>query len=595
MRRSVANCVLGIGFFAVAAAVLVARDSPPTGYEASIYAGTPTATWLGLGVAMAVAVAIALLARGLDQAGGIGLGGLAVTAIVALPAVRNYRFSGMGDALTHLGWTRDFLEGAMYPHELFYPGVHGIASALHLTGGIPVERALLLVVVALFVPFVVFVPLVVRDVTGDGAAVGFAAIAAWLVLPINNVATHMGVHTNSNALFLVPVVFFAFVAYSRRRADLEALPLGLSPFGLLLLASSVALLLVHPQQMVNVVVVLAAVSLVQFVSRRRSGNPAIAGHRTAYAHTLALGGLFVAWSLSNERFRDAVGGLVYGVVTADVGAGSEVGQRGSSLSEVGGSLGELFVKMFLVSAVVAGAVGLFLFLAWLGRTRIDAESRAFVTYFGVALVPLGAIFLVYFVGTPTMAFRQVGFIFVVITVLAGVALARGTGWLSGLVTTPGATAVAAAALGACLVLALATLFATPFIYTPTQHVTDAQVGGYESAFEHGSEEIAYAGYGFGVTRYGQGIYGVERDHDRRYRATIPGTVEPDPFEAGAYGEAYPPDRYYLVVTEYDRVREHEVYRELHHTEEGLADLGADPAANELLSNGEVTLYAVEDR
>lgn len=594
MKRSVANVVVGVGFFAVAAALLLARESPPAGYEASIYAGTPEGTWLGLGVAMAVAVAVSLLARGPHQTAGIGLGGLSVVSIVSLPVVRNYRFSGMGDALTHLGWVRDFLDGAIYPHELFYPGVHSLGSALHLAGGIPVERALLVTVVVLFVPFVVFVPLVVRDVSGSGSAVGFAAIAAWLVLPINNVATHMGVHTNSNALFVVPFVLFAFVAYTRRRTDLEALPFGVSPFGLLLLVSAVGLLLVHPQQMVNVVVVLAAVCLVQFVSRRRSPG-AIAGHATAYVHTLALGGLFVVWSLSNERFRDAFSGLFYGLVAADIGAGSEVGQRGTSLAEIGGSLGELFVKMFLVSALVAGVVGLFVLLTWLGLTRIDDDGRTFVTYFGVALVPLGAMFLVYFVGTPTMAFRQVGFVFVVITILAGIALAHGVGWLSGFVTTPGATAVAATLLGACLVLALLTTFATPYIYTPTQHVTDAQLSGYDSAFEGGSEEVAYAGYGFGVTRYGQGIYGVERDHDRRYRATIAGTVEPEPFEAGAYGEAYPPDRYYLVVTEYDRVREHEVYGGLHHGEDRLTALETDPAANKLLSNEEFTLYVLEER
>ena len=212
MKRATFNGIVAGGFLAVAIAILVARANPATSYEASIYTGTPTITWIGFGLALAVAVSTALVCRGREQALGIVLGGTTVTAIASLPVIRNYRFIGMGDALTHLGWTRDIVEGQMAPHELFYPAVHTIASVFHFVGGIPIERALLFSVIVLFVPFLIFVPLIVREIAGDGAAIGIAAIVSWMVLPVNNVATFMSVHTNSNALFLVPVVVFGFVA-----------------------------------------------------------------------------------------------------------------------------------------------------------------------------------------------------------------------------------------------------------------------------------------------------------------------------------------------------------------------------------------------
>ncbi|GAB3036022.1 DUF6541 family protein [Natronobiforma cellulositropha] len=592
MRRAVLNVLLAAGFFAVAFGVLVARNAPASGYEASIYAATPSLAWLGFAFALAVAVGTTLSARGVHQGLGIALGGTTMVAIVGLPSVRNYYFQGKGDALTHLGWTRDFLQGTMYPHELFYPGVHSIASAFHLASGVPVQRAVLVTVVFLFVPFLLFVPLVVRDLSGSALAAGFAAIVSWMVLPINNVATHMGVHTNSNALFLVPVVLFAFVAYLRRRDDLERL-FGLSPLSGLVLLTGAGLLLVHPQQMINVVVILAAASLVQFVGRRRFTDHPVVAHSSAYVHTLALGGLFVLWAGSNARFRDAFSGLIYGVFASDIGASSEVGQRGGSLTEIGGSLGELFVKMFLVSALVALAVGLFVLLTWLGWTRIERESKTLVTYFGFALIPLNGMFLVYFIGTPTMAFRQVGFIFVVVTILAGVALAHAFGWLSGAITTPGASAVAALVLGACLALALLTVFSTPFIYTAGQHVTEQQVNGYETAFEHGNDERLYAGYGYGVYRHSDGIYGTEADTTVSSSWSYGDVVEAESFGEGNYSGAYAGDEYYLVVTEYDLVRELEVYRGLHYDEHDLDRLEGYEGANKLVSNGEFRLYTVD--
>ncbi|WP_255171679.1 hypothetical protein [Natrononativus amylolyticus] len=592
MRRSIQNLVLAVGFFAVAAAIAIARAAPATGYEGSIYAATPTATWAGLAVGLGIAVCATVVCRRHQQHLAIGLGALSVTAIVSLPVIRNYRFLGLGDGLTHLGWARDFVAGDLLPHQLFYPGLHAVTSALHLLGGIPLERAMLITVVLLFVPFVVFVPLVVRDVTGNAMAVGFAAVASWFVLPINNVATHMGPHTNSNALFLVPVALFAFVAFLRRRGELERLPFGLSPFSALVIVVGVGLLLVHPQQMINVVVVIGTIAGVQFLARRRYPDHPIVTQPTVYAHTAVLGGLFVIWALSNERFRRALAGLLYGLLTQDIGGSAEVDQREASLTAIGGSMTELFAKMFLVAAVIGLIAALFVLLVWLGRTSLDAEARTFVTYFALALIPLGGMFLVYFVGTPTMAFRQVGFIYVMLTILGGIAVAHGIGWLSGPLTTPGATALAATFLGACLVLSLLTVFASPIIYNPTQHVSDQQMSGYESAIEHRNDDLLIAGLGYGPDRFGHAINGVEPSEEIAYGGGAGGVVLVDEFEAGNYSGAYHGMDYHFTVSAYDTTREFEVYQELHHSEAALAGLEAEPGANKVISNEEFRMYTV---
>ncbi|MFP8957089.1 hypothetical protein ACLI4Y_10195 [Natrialbaceae archaeon A-CW3] len=593
MRRTLLNLVLAAGFLGVAVAIAAARRSPPSGYETSIYAATPTITWVGFGLALAIAIGLTIGARDWYQGGAIALGGLTVTSIVSLPVIRNYHFQGKGDALTHLGWVRDFVQGTMQPNELFYPGLHSIASALHLAGGVSMQRALLIAVIILFVPFLVFVPLIARDISGTNAAAGFAAIASWMVLPINNVATHMGPHTNSNALFVVPVAIFAIITFMSRRSDLERLPLGISPFTVGVIVTGIGLLLIHPQQMINVVVLLGAFAGVQWVARRRYDDHPFVHHPSMFTPAVLLGGLFIVWAAANERFRTAFSGLIYGLFAQDIGTGTTVDQREGSLAELGGSLLELFVLLFLVAAVIGTIAGLFVLATWFGRTRLDPDGRAYVTYLAFALVPLGGMFLVYFFGTPTMAFRQVGFIYVVLTILGGIALAHLFGWLTGPLTTPGANALAAVFVSACLVLTLMTLFTSPIIYQPTQHVTEQQQFGFDTTFEHRVDEQRFAGFGYRANRYGDAYHGTEAGREINYDAGAGGQVLVDEFEAGNYSGAYHGLDYYFTVSAYDEARELEVYNELHHSEAALAALENDPAANRLISNGEFRLYTVE--
>ncbi|AGB39126.1 hypothetical protein [Natronococcus occultus] len=592
MSRRVLDWLFAVGFLALAAGIALARASPARTYEASVYAGTPTPVWIGVALALAIAVATALTCRGREQAVGIGLGATAVTTIVSLPVVRGYHFYGMGDALSHLGWTRDIVEGEMAAYELFYPAVHSLGSLFYVLGGIPIERGLLFALVVTFVPFLLFVPLVVRDLSGNGLAVGVAAIVSWMVLPINNIATHMGVHTNSNALFLVPVVVFAVVAYLRRRATIERLPFGLSPFSVLVYLSAITLLLVHPQQMVNVVVLVAAISALQWIVSRRSVDHPMLEQPTLHTQTVVLGTIFGAWAVTNQRFRDAAEGFVTGIFAADVGAGEEIDQQGGSLTEIGGSLAELFVTMFLDAAVVGLLVGCFLLLVLLGRTRLDTEGRALVTYFVAALVPLGGMFLLYFLGTPNMAFRQMGFIYVVLTILAGVAIAHGLGGLSRFVSRPGATGVAAVVLGACLVLGLLTVFASPIIYSPGQHVSESTFNGYETGMDHGVGDRPYAGIGYDPYRFDHGINGLEGEESLTAGTAASGELDAEAFNEGEYGGAYNDADHYLVVTAFDETREFDVYQGLRYEEAAYRGLAYDPTADRVISSDDFRMYDV---
>ncbi|MHB9288003.1 hypothetical protein ACKVMT_13290 [Halobacteriales archaeon Cl-PHB] len=585
---TVVELALGLGFLLVAAAVLLARRAPATGYERSIYASTPGLVWGLLSVALFVAVSVAVY-RNTDRAVALalGLGGLAVTVVSALPIIRGYHFLGAADSLTHLGWTKDLATGVLDPSTLFYPAYHSLSLGLGRLLGIPLNHALLLAMVALFVPFLVFVPLTVRLVTGEPRAAAFAGIASWMVMPVNNVATYMVPHTNSLALFFAPVVLLATVAYLRQAGG--STHRGVTPVGALLGVLLAAYVILHLQHAVNLLLVFGAICGVQFVYRRYRSDHPVAQHRPLYAPTAFLGFLVAGWVATHDTATRAAEITFENLLSGDVGAAAEIGQRSASLLTIGAGLTELFVKLFLVSAVFAAITGVYMLLADRNAIDVYRERRALVRYAIVALVPLTALFVVYAVGTPKMAFRQLGFIFVVVTVVSGLALAWTFDRLDSL-TVVGRPAVAVF-LTMCLLVSLMAVFPSPFIYRSSPGVSEQSVSGYETAFDHRDPGIPLASLATEPTRFANGIYGTTTSASMDVSGGGDGVVNASMVNRGSPA-AYPADRYYLALTDADVETELVVYEQLNYDRESLQAFRSSTHSDRVLANGGYELYLV---
>lgn len=585
--------VLGLGFVMVAAAVLLARASPATGYERSIYESTPRLVWGLLGGALLIALGVAVY-RESDRlvAIALALGGTATTVISALPIVRGYHFFGAADSLTHLGWTRDIASGAVDPHSLFYPAYHSLSLGLGRLLGLPLEHALLVAMVVLFVPFLLFVPLTVRVMTGDTRATAIAGVASWMVLPVNNVATHLIPHTNTLALFFAPVVLFAAVAYMHQSSDRGTDRLAVTPIGALLAVLSAGYVILHAQHAVNLLLVFGAICGVQFVFRRYRPGHAIANHRPLYAPTVLLAGFILAWVATHETATRAARITFDSIFRGEIGAASEVAQRSGSLLAIGGGILELFAKLFLVSALFAVLAGGFLLLADIGSIDLEGELRGYMVYVTAALVPLTLLFAVYFLGTPKMAFRQFGFVFVLLTAVGGVAVA----WVTGVLESEigiGRTAVAVV-LVACLVISLLTVFPSPFIYKSTPTVTEATVSGYETTFDQRAADVPVATLNSRPSRYADAIYGTVESASMDVSGAGEGALNASGVDRGDPAAAYPADSYYFALTAADVQTELVVYEQLNYERAGLRTMKSSPRTERVFSNGEYRLYLVSN-
>ncbi|WP_132060354.1 glycosyltransferase family protein [Halorussus amylolyticus] len=587
VSRSREKGALLVGFVSLAAAVLVARGSPPEAYELSIYAGTPLGFWVGTGVALAVAVFVGLGSRGGVRRLALVLGGTATLAIASLPVVRSYYFYGAGDSLTHLGWAKDIAAGRLSILEFLYPGTHTIAVFLADVTGMPLTRALLVMVMAFTAVFLLFVPLATWALTRDRRASAVAALSAFLLLPINNISVFEMAHPTSQAILFFPLVLYLLARYVTG-TDRGSLLVG-TPTGALLALASVAIVLVHPQQAANALVVFGSVLALQLLARWVGGTAA--DHSLVAFQTAVIGGAFLLWAPRHERASGATTALVE-MVQGGADIGSDVGAQAVSLSTIGGSVGIIFLKLFLVSTVFAGLTALVVLAGFRGTVE-DPDQRAFVRYFGFGLIPLLGLFGAFlFVSYAGLHFRQLGFVMVLGTVLGAVALTRGLDTLAGRFSPTTAKAVVGVAFVVMLALSVPTVYASPYMYQGSSHVTEAQTTGYANAFEYAGDAPFLGVRGTGE-RFADATMGYE---ESRASAPTSGSLYANTNATGEnFTGAYLADNLpgrYLTVTDATRQQDVEVYRGLRFPERGFESLDSTPGLNRVHANRDVQTYLV---
>jgi len=624
LNRRLLGLGLVIGYVGLLGAIVTAHNAPATGYELSLYAATPVSVWIGLAIAAVVGLTVAFAGGVRDwyRSVALVLAGAAGLSLPAIPVVRGYRFYGAGDSLTHLGWARELAGGSLQATDLLYPGVHSIAVFVSSVAGVPLTRAMLYVVSIGFpLVFLLVVPLVVKLVVDSRWAVPVGLAAALLFVPINNISVHPTAHPASQAILFLPVPIFLALTYtfdrspggvataardpvddgtdtaddavtSRTVTDGGGSPIGITGVGVLLMLVSVAMVLIHPQQALNVALVFVAVTALQILYRRRNPTHRIAGNRWLGLQTGLIALALAIWIPRFERARGTISFTVGSLLGGDTEAGTVVAAKATSLTAIGGSVSELFFKLFLGGAVLSAITGFVLLATATGRLR-DGWSDAGVRYLGIALVPLAAVFAVVFVsGSGDMYFRYHGFIMVFVTVLGAVGLVLAADRLTGVGPRGAAPVIVLVLLLALTPVAAMGYHSSPYMYQPSSHVTDSQLHGFAETFEHREESVPFTGLRGGPRRYVDYHYGTEY---ARTDLSFPGYeagISDERFEAAQYDRVFNETRY-LAVTQSAYERETVLYGGFRYNEAGFQRLETTADVNRVRSSDGLRLYLVQ--
>ena len=583
-----------VGFVAVGAGTLVAHGDPATGFEMSIYAGTPNLFWICTSAALlgSVIVVFANPNRQLLATAG-ALGGTAMVTIVSVPLIRGYHYVGASDSLSHLGTTIDLNAGLLAMTESRYPAVHTVGSVLHDATGLAITDTLLLVVVVYILAFFVFVPLSIRQLTGNTTMTYIGLFVGFLLLPINHLSPSMYIHPTSQALMYTPVVLFTFFGLYRTRSWRSS--------GLFLLTGA-TYILVHPQQAANLLGFVCFVALFQIGLDLYRGARLGRYREWIIPETIVLGVAFWLWVRTREAFWNALE-AVYMIPFTDTTPAESTVTRSYSLTEVGGSLPEVFMKLFFVSSLFALLTVCAALLEFSRRhnefssqTGTDAVSpdggsvQSDHRYVFAGLTAIGLVFTIYVVGgISDQYFRQLGMLMVFASILGAIALGRG---LTAIATRQSVSVgrwAIASFLVICLVVTVPVVYSSPYIYDSSNHVTKTQMEGYETTFTHQSESIAFQNVRSSVSRYGHAIQGRDVPTSAYYDAETPGV--PDHFSNRSLPASYE-DPTYVPVTETDRTLDPVLWEGFRFSHADFQYLDTDAEINRVQSNGGYDLYLV---
>lgn len=591
------------GFLSLSSALFIARGNPVDGYELSIYSSTPLLFWFFIGLSLGLSLLLSLYSQHIVSS--IFLGGASVISILSLPIIRGYYFYGLADGLTHLGIAIDMITGEMAPIESVYPGFHLLSVILKFITPLNLSRSMLFTVVISVSVYFLFVPLCVKELSesDDKMVIIIGSFSGFFLLPINQIATHyMTPHTFSSAILLFPLILFLLFKFLNSTTDLSVA----SPIGVLLVAASIPIIVFHPLQSALVLIIYITISFSQFSSSdsQNSNHPRDYLPKKLYFVTAYFLIANILWiSIHDEASRtsslllEELSGLFKGTASA----AAVVSSRSSSISLAGGSLSELFFKLFFVSSIFA----LVAFYPVL-KTAIEPfvpEDNIIYKYFYVnrptRLISLGLVSLliassVFFIGEISKYFFRIhGSLMVLVTILGALGIHKIIRWCEGRKSSLPIKLVLSLVLSLFLIQSIAIYYTSPYIYKSSRGITPTEIEGVEAAFMNGDPTINYTTIRPSPGRYLQGLYGasLSKSKNPSFHLGSPKARISNGTVLSNLTSFYKDD-IYLINTEYKQQREVKAYNEVRFSKEDFEMLKS-PGINRIQSNGEVTLYIVD--
>lgn len=557
------------------AGVIMAYASPAQTYELSIYDSTPAVFWAAVIINIVISAAYALLLKR-EQKKSLLLVVLSIISVIALPMIRGYYFFSEGDALTHLGNAKALKAGLLDPLSPLYPGGYILSITLSEILSFPLERAMFLPGLITLLVFIISIPLVVRYATGEKFVSAIAVFSALTLLVVGRNGVHF-IPNQIGRLYLACPLILAFFVMERR--DWR--------YYVLFLITSIGLLFFHPQVMLALVLTLGGVSLpflIRVFQTRKVDNQT----RTTFMTTITSGIIMYIWIISRAEFANVASGLIISLLAPSPGANTA--GKASSLQKVGGSVGEIFVKLFAPHAVfvfVSLAVCIGVFYSFFVKERkkrlsgYKGENKIkILCVFG--LIPGFVLFSVSFAAS--IQYMRYFYISMVLVTLLGVfGIYKLNRRFRTFLSNIGTVVIMIVLIVSMLFVA----FPSPYIYLHNYQVSESQIHGYNTTYENRAESIEFVNVRSPPNRYFDATQGTKPDNE----GGVTTNKTPDHFADHQLAQYYA-NKKYLPITESDRTREPTVYEGFRYNRADFRYLDNEKRINKVQSNDQYDLYLI---
>jgi len=520
---------------------------------------------------------------------------LCVMSIVILPFLKGYFFIGEYDALTHLGYVRDIFRGDIEPFQIPYPFIHVFAVMVHIVGALTTRRSLLFVTFVFPFLYMVFTPLAVRRIDRNSIVFLFATFSGILLLPIYHISSHMHTHPSSQALLLIPLLIFLLV---------PALEHSAKRYTFLFTIGFISLVLLHPQQGANLVMILFGASIFQLVSRYSGWTDS----KTLSSWILTY--LFIAGIIFWLRVQNlSIFAIIFRSFTTSLFeplSTSKAVERSATLSKLGGSTSLLFLKLFFVRLIycIGAAVGMVAVTFQLVeienldlRQYIPAEDskRAYLFHLTGGYLMVFLLFMGFLVSNISDIYhRYLAFMFVIMTIMAAIPMGRGIEQIGESLPRIKPRTLLVIFTLVIITVTLPIVHSSPYIYKTSQHVSESQYSGFKTTFRYADDDVRFNNIGSPVSRYGHATVGTVKDRDDYYPRGMdsPGGLPPHVANRSLSTNMTAP--MYLTSTTAGRKRHIQLYDGFFHNRSDFKYLETESSLHKISTNGGFTLYYYDE-
>ncbi|MDG5821326.1 hypothetical protein [Natronococcus sp. A-GB7] len=588
------HLILSFCYLSIFVGVLVAYNAPAQGYEVSIYSKTPTVVWAL--ILLPLLTSLSMLLASLSSVFSIGRNHeslllftsfFTVVTVVALPLIRGYRHVGEGDMLSHVGIAMDIKDGLTAPLDLFYPLSHVLSITISVIGSLDLFHSYSILSLVIATLFPLFIGLCARTISDNYSVLAVGFLSGLLYIPIDHISTHLQPAPRNIALFLSPAALFFL---------LKAIKGGNKKNFLLFSLVCLSLLLFHPQMaaMLAMTSLLLAISL-YILDNSYVRNPMIENKPSPLIFSFFLATVAWVWIGYSDQFESSLGRIAYYIFSGTASAGSGgAAERGASLAAVGGSVEEIFIKLFLAGAVFG--VSSVLYLLW-GTYTNHSNKKKSHNPLGISIgtglliggVPVFLVTVAYLIiNDANQAVRYVGFLLVIVSIIGSVAIGDVLHYTS----SKSLKSTLSILIVIFMLMSVLVIHPSPYVFQDSEHVTESQLAGFEISFEY-TDDANFDHVRSSVDRYGDAILGSSgRDSSDYYHSDVdPGGV-PNHFAHHDLENHYN-ESTYLAITEADRIRDPVVYNGLRFDHNDFNYLDNTPYIQRIHSNAGHDLYFVQ--
>lgn len=567
-----------IGYLALFSGVLYSYSHPFNNYEPSVYTGTPLLFWILISISLFIAlICIAKQSSTMIHLHSIVLCLLNILVISFLPVIRGAFFISEGDALTHLSYIQDMKSGYLSPLEILYPGSHILTLTLDIISLNNPRVATMVTPIIFITLYVIFIVIISKRLLRESGKIKWGVIGSISLLPISQ----HGIHYSPTLLAILysSLVFYLLICYSQNRMKRS---------GITLIIAFLGIILFHPQQAVNVTIVVFGFI---FVSSMVTNNRT---HKFEYYTIGIIASLAVGtWIYNRPQFANSFSGLIISFVNSLSSSSGPPEEPSISqvFNSIDGSIYEVFLKLFSRNLVFVILCFIFVLSYYYKYRMSDGDpykDSNNSTYFalGMSLIPIISLFIVLLVAN-SQYFRYFYFSMVIGAIVGVRALAT----IESVNFIKPVTAYRIS-LAIILLMTIPIIHPSPYTYQASNQIPEQQFVGYDWTVEYSNTEYEHIRIRSPVDRYIQATNKVTSD---KYQIFIGEQFRPEQapvhFSRSGFNETFN-DTKYLPVTSSDKFKDGVLWSGYRYTMDDFVHLNNEEDIAKVYSSGGTDMYII---